>query len=256
MFNLTGKVAIVAGGAGLLGLPVSAALARQGAIVVIASRNKERVAAAVKILREHSTKEHVGLSLDIGDEHSIRQVIKQTVDQYGRLDVLVNATYYAISKPVNEISGQEFDQANHTHITGSFLMVREAANAMKSGGSIIQYVSMYGLVSPDPGMYVPPIPPNPIEYGVAKAGLTQMVRYLAAVYGPKGIRINAIAPGPFADDSDRESPEFIRRMSAKTMLGRPGERHETAGAVVFLASDESSYATGSVLTVDGGWTAW
>ena len=259
MFDLTGQVVLVAGGAGFLGLPASIGLAEQGATVVIASRNADRVTSALKTLqRAHVGSENrsLGLSLDVGDEQSIRRAIQQVVDRFGKLDVLVNATYHAIGKPVDEISGEEFDRANHVHITGSFLLAREAAHAMQRGGSIIQYVSMYGLVSPDPGMYIPPLKPNPVEYGVAKAGLCQMVRYLAAAYGPRGIRVNAISPGAFDDETDRSVPGFVDRMSAKTMLGRPGQRHETAGGVVFLAADEASYVTGSVLRVDGGWTAW
>lgn len=259
MFDLTGKVVLVAGGAGFLGLPASIGLAEQGASVVVASRNADRVATAVKEIhaKHPDAKSRVqGLSLDVGDEQSIRAAVQQTVDRFGKLDVLVNATYHAIGKRLDELSGVEFDQANHVHITGSFLLARESAGAMQRGGSIIQYVSMYGLVSPDPKMYIPPLKPNPIEYGVAKAGLCQMVRYLASAYGARGIRVNAISPGAFDDDTDRSVPGFVDRLAARTMLGRPGQRHETAGAVVFLASDEASYVTGAVLCVDGGWTAW
>lgn len=257
MFDLSSKVVLVAGGAGFLGLPVSRALARQGASVVIASRNQGRVQGAVKQLSADVPADRLlGLSLDVGQHASIEAAVAQSIERFGRIDVLVNMTYHAIGKRVDDLTGAEFDLANHIHITGSFLLIREVANHMTTGASIIQYVSMYGAVSPDPSMYVEPMRPNPIEYGVAKAGLTQMVRYLAAAYGPRGIRINALSPGPFADDGDKQSTEFMRRMSSRTMLGRPGEPGETAGAVIFLASDEASYVTGSILTVDGGWTAW
>jgi NAD(P)-dependent dehydrogenase (short-subunit alcohol dehydrogenase family) len=259
MFNLAGKVALVAGGAGFLGKPASRALAAQGAAVLIASRNAERVSAAVDEIRGEGAKDVAGIALDVADEQSVDRAVEQTIERFGRLDILVNATYTAVGKPMDELTGAEFDRANHGHITGSFLLCRAAARAMKKqgvGGSIVQYVSMYGLVSPDPGMYIAPMNPNPIEYGVAKAGLCQMVRYMAAMYGPDGIRVNAIAPGAFDDQHDRSIPGFVERMGARAMLGRPGKCHETAGAVVFLASDEASYVTGSVLRVDGGWTAW
>jgi NAD(P)-dependent dehydrogenase (short-subunit alcohol dehydrogenase family) len=237
---------------------MSAALAGQGASVVVASRNADHVAAAVKKIHEACAEERAsGVTLDLGQENSIRDAVAQTLKRFGRLDVLVNATCLSAGKTFDELGADDFDRTNHTNITGSFLLARAAANAMKSGGSVINYASMYGLVSPVPKVYEPPMQPNPIEYGVAKAALCQMTRYLAAVYGPRGIRVNAVAPGPMPNpDVCRTEPEFVKRLAARTMLGRIGRREETAGAVVFLASDEASYVTGTVLVVDGGWTAW
>jgi len=258
MFDLTGKVALVVGGAGYLGLPVSAALAEQGAAVVVASRNQQRVNAAVDKLRENGAEDRLlGLSLDVGEEGSIQDAVSKTVEHFGRLDILVNATFCASGKPLAELSGSEFDHANHVNITGSFLLARCAADVMETGSSIIQYSSMYGLVSPCPRMYGPSVTPNPIEYGIAKAGLCQMVRYLAAFYGSRGIRVNAVAPGAFTNPAGvGYDSDYLQRQADLTMLGRIGKPEETAGAVVFLASDAASYITGEVLRVDGGWTAW
>ena len=257
MFDLSGKIILCAGGAGFLGTPASQALAGQGATVVIASRNQERVGGAVKKVNDAVGAERASaMVLDMADERSIKQVVQEVVQKFGRLDAMVNATYHAIGKSVDELSGAEFDQSNHVHITGSFLLARESANVMQKGGSIIQYISMYGLVSPDPHVYFPPMLPNPVEYGVAKAGLNQMVKYLAAAYGPRGIRVNAISPGAFNEETDLAVPGFDERLANKTMLRRTGFRHETAGAVVYLASNEASYVTGATLCVDGGWTAW
>jgi NAD(P)-dependent dehydrogenase (short-subunit alcohol dehydrogenase family) len=137
------------------------------------------------------------------------------------------------------------------------MLAREAATRMEGGGAIVLYSSMYGLVAPDPGVYEPPMNCNPIEYGAAKAGVAQMVRYLAATLGPRGIRVNGIAPGPFPfPETVRESGDFAQRLAARTMLKRIGRREETAGAVVFLVSDAAQYVTGAILPVDGGWTAW
>ncbi|MEI6464623.1 MAG: SDR family oxidoreductase [Verrucomicrobiota bacterium] len=259
MFNLAGKVALVAGGTGYLGLPVAVALARQGAAVAVAGRNPERVAAATSEVRDAVGGERaLGLTLDMADEGSIHQAVRATQQCFGRLDILVIATHGSSGKTFEELDAAAMDSAHRAHITGTFLLARGAAEAMPEGGSMIIYSSMYGLVAPDFAMYSPQLPRNPIEYGVAKAALCQMTRYLAAHYGPRGIRVNAVAPGAFT----HPRPEFpadeayLRRQSAKTMLGRVGRRHETAGAVVFLASEAASYITGSVLPIDGGWTAW
>jgi NAD(P)-dependent dehydrogenase (short-subunit alcohol dehydrogenase family) len=259
MFDLSGKVALVAGGTGYLGFPVAQALAKQGAAVVVASRDLGRIASAVTALRAAAAHDRVlGLQLDMGDERSIQETVTTALERFGRLDILVNATFGGGRKRFDELDATTMDQANHVHITGGFLLARSAAEAMDHGGSIITYSSMYGLVAPDLTIYSPPLPPNPVEYGMAKAALCQMTRYLAAHYGPRGIRVNAVAPGAFTNPRpDFPADEaYLRRQAAKTMLGRIGRRDETAGAVVFLASDESSYVTGTVLCIDGGWTAW
>jgi len=143
------------------------------------------------------------------------------------------------------------------HVTGSFLLARGTTDFMPDGGSIVLFSSMYGQVAPDPGMYHPPMQPNAIEYGISKAAINQMVRYLAAHYGPRGIRVNAVAPGPFPNPGKYTgTPDFIERLEAKTPLKRVGRQSEVAGAVIYLASDASSYTNGHILTVDGGWTAW
>ena len=99
--------------------------------------------------------------------------------------------------------------------------------------------------------------PNPIEYGVAKAGIEQMIRYLAVSWAPDGVRVNGVCPGPFPNPQlQARHPEFIQRIEQKVPMGRIGEPHEIAGAAIFLASDEASYITGQTVVVDGGWTAW
>jgi NAD(P)-dependent dehydrogenase (short-subunit alcohol dehydrogenase family) len=113
------------------------------------------------------------------------------------------------------------------------------------------------VVSPDPKNYPGAMTPNAVEYGVGKAGLNQMVRYMAGHYGPRNIRVNALYPGPFPHAAVQQAhPDFIANLEAETMLGRIGRQDETAGAAVFLISDAASYITGQVLGVDGGWTAW
>lgn len=257
-FDLKGKVVLVAGGAGYLALPACQALAQHGAAVVIADIKPDRLETAVKVVGDENPGAIVSaLPLDVADESSIRDVVRNTVVRHGRLDAMVNATFFSIGKKVEELSGAEFDKANHINLTGSFLLAREAVAAMPAGGSVVMFASMYGIVAPDPRIYHPPMNPNPVEYGAGKAGILQMTRYLAGYYGPKGIRVNSIAPGPFPWASQQEAdPAFTERLAGRTMLGRIGRRDEMAGAVVFLVSDASSYVTGHCLQVDGGWTQW
>jgi NAD(P)-dependent dehydrogenase (short-subunit alcohol dehydrogenase family) len=189
MFDLKDKVALVAGGAGYLGTPICRRLAEQGATVVVADLNGDRAKALAEEIGGR------GQSLDVGSEKSIKDVVAHTAAQSGRLDILVNCTYYSVGKLVEDLTEPEFDRAMHVNLTGSFLLAREAGRVMPAGGSMIFFSSMYGQVSPDPKTYPGDMKPNPIEYGVAKAGLIQMVRYLAVHWGPRNIRVNAIGPG-------------------------------------------------------------
>ena len=138
-------------------------------------------------------------------------------------------------------------------------MCRELAQAMKAtgGGSLVLFSSMYGLVPPDKHAYREEMKPNPIDYGVSKAGMIQLARYLAMHYGPDGIRCNCIAPGPFPNPvAQAANPEFVKTLNQKTMLRRIGRNEEMLGPVLFLLSEQASYVTGQTLSVDGGWTAW
>ncbi len=258
MFDLKGRVAFLAGGAGYLALPVCREMLKQGARVVIGDYHKDNLAAAVKELTGEFSNEVVcGIDFDIGNEASIVDSVLEVVKRFGCLDIVVNATFYSIGKPVSELQAEEFDRANRINITGSFLLARAAAEAMTKGGSIILFSSMYGLISPNQADYPEGIDKNPVEYGAGKAAINQLTRYLAAEYGKRNIRVNAIAPGAFPWKSVQSvNPELIENLAAKSMLGRIGRRDEIAGTVVYLASEASSFMTGQILSVDGGITAW
>ena len=257
-FSLAGKTAWVVGGAGVLGTPVCHALAEHGAHVVIADIRRERVEVLAKAIRDENLSADA-MMLDAGDEAAIVRATNEIVERRGRIDVLVSMAYFYTKTSMEQMTTSEWERGMRVTLTGAFILGREAGRVMKAagGGSIVQFSSMYGLVSPDPRMYPPPHPVNPIDYGVAKAGVLQMVRYQAVMLAPHKVRVNAICPGPFPDPTTQGAdPEFLDRLNKKVPMGRVGRGSEMAGAVVYLASDASSYVTGTHLVVDGGWCAW
>jgi len=257
-FNLAGKVAWVIGGAGLLGTEVSRALAEHAAQVVVSDFRADQGESLAATIRESGLKADA-VSADIGDESQIIALTKDIASRYGKIDVMVNMTYFYTKKPWIDLSAADFEACMRVSLTGAFVATREVGKQMvqQGGGSIVHFSSMYGVVSPDPHMYPKSQAVNPIDYGVAKAGILQMVRYQAVQLARSGVRVNAIVPGPFPIPSTQgQDSVFMRRLCNKVPMGRVGKAPEIAGAVVFLASDAASYVTGTQITVDGGWTAW
>jgi NAD(P)-dependent dehydrogenase (short-subunit alcohol dehydrogenase family) len=258
LFDLSGRVALVAGGAGYLGSAICRGLMEYGAKVIIADINETQAERLADELNGMGVGQRSSaISLDASQEASIRRLIDLVRAEHQRMDILVNATCAPQKYSLEEISGSDFTESLSGNITGAFLLAREARRAMSAGGSMVLFSSMYGRVSPDPRIYIDPMRPNPVEYGASKAGIEQMVRYLAVAWAAEGIRVNGIAPGPFPNPQVREAwPDFIDRLSQKVPLGRIGRAGEIVGAVIFLASDAASYVTGHCLAIDGGWTIW
>ena len=258
MFSLNGRSILVVGGAGYLGTPVCELLKTQGAHVIIADRDAARLEVAQKAVSAAPGDGQVtALPIDMADESSIIACVEAASAAAGNFSGLIAATAFNSGKSFDDLDAETFDFANRINLTGTFLLARAAAAKMAPGSAIVLYSSMYGVVSPDPKNYPGDMTPNAIEYGAGKAGLNQMVRYMAGHYGPRNIRVNALFPGPFPHATvQQDHPQFIANLETETMLGRIGRQHETAGAAVFLVSDAASYITGQVLGVDGGWTAW
>ena len=245
LFDLTGRVALVTGGGRGLGAAIALGLAGAGCDVALASRDVsacERIAAEVA---ERTGQRAVGLGLHVGRWEQLSTVIEKVTDRLGRLDVLVNnAGMSPVYADVTDISEELFDKVVAVNLKGPFRLAVLAGRYMADhdGGSIIN-VSSAGAVHPRPDI---------LPYAAAKAGLNAVTVGLAHTFGPS-VRCNAIMPGTFATDVSRHwDPEVVARRSATFAARRVGEPSEIVGAAVYLASDASSYTTGSLMLVDGG----
>lgn len=251
-FSLKNRDIWVVGGAGYLGTEVVKLLTELGATVLCADLGTKAAEAGFGPRVTPAT-------LDAADIPALENFISNTLATRGVPSGLVVMTYASTAKTFDELTAADFDHANHGNLTATFTLARAVGNAMaeNGGGSVVLFSSMYGSVSPDPRIYEKPMNPNPIEYGVGKAGIQQLTRYLAVHFGKSGVRCNAISPGPFPNPNiQRDQPAFIERLSKKVPLGRVGQSPEIAGAVAFFVSDASTFITGQNLAVDGGWTVW
>jgi NAD(P)-dependent dehydrogenase (short-subunit alcohol dehydrogenase family) len=261
LFDLTGRTAIVTGAAGHLGRAMAAALAQAGARVLLNGRDSVKVEDLAERLRLAGWLAEA-ISFDVRDEQAIEHLRDRLLSEGGGLDVLVNNAYAGRQGSVESATAEDFQESYQLGVIAPFRLTQmlleplTLASRRRGQSSVINIASMYGMVSPDPRVYGE-MPPNPPFYGAAKGGLLQITRYLACHLATRGIRVNAISPGPFPADRVQESaPDFIAQLAKRVPLGRVGKAQELMGPVVFLASDASSFVTGSNLVVDGGWTAW
>ena len=266
-FSLQGKTALVTGGAGLLGREFCRTLAEAGAFVYVAELTQDlSLAVAEEINRAGYRAKAV--EVDITQPEPVRHMVEQIAAETGRLDAVVNsAALDPKFDPSHSFSGNNafedyplsfWQQAVDVNLTGAFLVSQACARQMvrQGKGSIINICSMYGLVGPDQRIYKKPDMPQvykPVYYPVTKAGILGLTRYIATYYAGTQIRANALTPGGIFNNNDEV---FLKQYSARAVMGRMGNKDEMNGAVLFLASDASSYMTGSNLVVDGGWTAW
>jgi gluconate 5-dehydrogenase len=254
LFDLTGRVALVTGGTGHLGSAVARALAEAGACVVVASRDADRARAAAAALPGGA--KHHGVALDHMDPAALERGFADALAFAGRIDVLVNNGHEAQPADWTTVTAEQFTR-QLANATGYFLLARLVRNhAVERGApaSVVLLGSMYGQVASYPDAYAGICPASPVAYHALKGGIVHMTRHLAAYWAADGVRVNCLSPGPFP--SEKAPPAMVERLTTRLPMKRMGRPHELKGAIVFLASDASSFMTGQNLTIDGGWTAW
>ena len=248
-FNLSGKVAVVTGGNGGIGLGIAWGLAEAGSRVVLAARNEEKSRRAVQELQLEGA-EALAVSLDVGDESSVEALMQSTVDHFGRLDILVNNAGMNIRKTPEKLTLPEWSEVLQVNLTGTFLCSRAAYPRMKSagGGKIINIGSMMSI-------FGAPFSP---AYGASKGGVVQLTKSLATAWAVDGIQVNAILPGWIDTDLTRKGrrdiPTLHDHVLRRTPAGRWGTLADCAGTAVFLASAASDFVTGAAIPVDGGFS--
>lgn len=253
LFRLDGKVAIVTGGAGIYGVHITRALAEVGAHVIAASRNLEQCEQVAAEMRKENLKVSA-MQLDLGSSDSIRDVCRNIVDEFGRIDILFNNAVARAGGDPSTVTEEQWTTAMEINSTGFFMSCQIFGEQMikQKSGVIVNISSIYGSVGPNFNIYEGTELTSPANYAFAKGGMVNYTRYAASYYGRFGVRVNCISPGGFQTDQ----PEtFIKNYSKQTPLGRMATDDDIKGAAVFLASDASSYITGQNLLVDGGWTA-
>jgi gluconate 5-dehydrogenase len=256
LFDLSGKNALVTGAAGYLGGFLARALAEAGARVVAASRDIQRAEAVASSLPSPSGAQHLAVALDHMEEASLEAGFLDAAKRAGGIDILVNNGNERVAHDWQDVTGEEFTR-QLANATGYFLLARLTRNAAverKSPASIIMLGSMYGVVGSYPTAYDGICPASPAAYHALKGGVVHLTRHLAVYWAGDGVRVNCLSPGPFP--TENAAAELVRRLEGHCPMRRMGRPHELKGAVVFLASEASSYMTGQNLIIDGGWTAW
>lgn len=261
LFDLRGRRAIITGGAGHIGSSIADALAELGAAIAIVDMDRSRAEGTAQHIAATRNVLADAFTADLEDEDAVRAIPHQVAQKLGGLDILVNCAALVGTSglegwavPIDVQSTKSWRRALEVNLTAPFALAQASLEALRASGhgSIVNVLSIYGLVGPDERLYEGTALGNPAAYGASKAGLMQLTRHLATTLAPH-VRCNAITPGGVERG---QADSFRERYTSRTPLGRMAIEEDFKGAAAFLASDASAYVTGQNIVVDGGWTAW
>jgi NAD(P)-dependent dehydrogenase (short-subunit alcohol dehydrogenase family) len=261
LFDLTGRVAIVTGGAGLLASEHAIALSAYGAKVILADVNLEKCTEATNALQQEGV-EATAKVCDVTSKESWQRLLDEVVAEFGKVDILINnAGFTNQSKSANfdatfeNFPLEDWNAIMNVNLTGTFLGCQVVGKHMLENGkgSIINIASLYGVVSPNHKIYPGTGISQPVAYSVSKHGVVSLTKYLATLWAEKGVKVNALTPGGIFND---HKGLFLERFKQLNPIGRMSDKTELRGGIVYLASDASSHVIGHNLIIDGGWTAW
>ena len=251
LFDLTGKVAIVTGGNGGIGLGMAQGLAQAGAKIAVVGRNAEKSAVAARQLADEAKVETLVVTADLAIADQVERVAAEVLDRFGRIDILVNNAGINIRKPPQELSLEDWHTVLDVNLTSAFLLSKAVYPAMKraGGGKIINIGSMTSIFGSS----------FAAAYAASKGGIVQLTKSMALAWAPDHIQVNAILPGWFdtelTEKARQEIPGLHERVLARIAHGRWAKPTDMAGTAVWLASPASDYVTGIVVPVDGGYTS-
>lgn len=257
--NLSGRTALITGGAGYLGTAMSETIAELGGNVLIASRStKGSIQLTERLTKEYAVKSRA-FQIDITNPESIKQVYLKIEQEFGCLDILINNAWSGNKNTFESINYDDWKYDIDVCLNGVFNSIKELIPLIKKAecGIILNVASMYGHVAPDYRLYDGKKYANPPSYGAAKAGVIQLTKYLASFLSEDKIRVNALSPGAYPfPQTQEDGPEFVKKLTEKAMLGRIGTPDDLKGAIALLCTDASKFMTGQNICVDGGWTIW
>jgi len=267
LFDLTGKAAIVTGGAGILGQHFCAGLAESGAMVAVVDVQEDKARELAQVLAQQYNVQVVGIDCDVSDPASVKTMVARVIAEFGGINILHNNAAAksddldAFFAPFEDYSLDQWRKIMSVNIDGMFLVAQAVGKQMIAqgiGGSIIQTASIYGVMAPDHRIYEGSFYLGrqinaPAVYTASKAAVVGLTKHLATYWADKGIRVNTLTPG---GTESGQNDEFKRRYSTRIPMNRMANAYELVGALLYLASDASSYVTGQNIIVDGGLNTW